>query len=101
MSQRLRSFMHRTTVRLDEHLLAQAKEYAARHRKSLTTVIEDALRFMLTPRRNGEKTPVKKGRLRLPVSNQKSGPLPGVPSLDCYGELVEWMEKDLPLDQRR
>lgn len=93
--------MHRTTVRLDEHLLAQAKEYAARHRRTLTAVIEDALRSLLAQSRNGERAAAKKGPLRLPVSRQKGGLLPGVPSLDCYGELVEWMEKDLPLDQRR
>lgn len=88
--------MHRTTVRLDEHLLAQAKEYAVRHRRSLTSVIEDALRSLLFK----GSTASKRRRAKI-ITYGKGGTLPGVPSLDCYGEVVEWMEKDLPLDQRR
>lgn len=37
----------RTTIRLDEHLLAEAKAYAARHNASLNSVMEEALRRML------------------------------------------------------
>jgi hypothetical protein len=37
----------RTTVRIDEELLTQAKEFAARHRRSLNSVVEDALRELL------------------------------------------------------
>jgi hypothetical protein len=37
----------RTTVRLDQALLTQAKAYAARHGRTLTSVLEDALREML------------------------------------------------------
>ena len=34
----------RTTVRLDEHLLAEAKKHAAESAKTLTAVLEQALR---------------------------------------------------------
>lgn len=38
----------RTTIRLDDQLFAQIKETAARTNRSLTAVIEDALREMLS-----------------------------------------------------
>ncbi|MDQ6939925.1 MAG: hypothetical protein M3119_07175 [Verrucomicrobiota bacterium] len=93
--------MQRTTIRLDEHLLAQAKQYALRHRRTLTSVIEDGLRALLAPRRNGTRPRASNKAVKLPVSKHKGGLLPGTPSLDCYGELLEWMEKDLPLERRR
>jgi hypothetical protein len=37
----------RTTIRLDDHLLAEVKLLAARSGKTMTSVIEDALREML------------------------------------------------------
>ncbi len=37
----------RTTVRLDDRLLRDAKQYAARHGRTLTAVLEDALRLFL------------------------------------------------------
>ena len=40
----------RTTVRLDEHLLAQAKQHAVATGKTLTTVLEQALRESLARR---------------------------------------------------
>lgn len=50
----------RTTVRIDDALLAEAKAYAARHNRSLTSVLEDALRELLS-RHAGqtERAPVK------------------------------------------
>jgi predicted transcriptional regulator len=41
----------RTTVRLDENLLAEAKKYAAESGRTLTAVLEDALREALARRR--------------------------------------------------
>jgi len=46
----------RTTVRLDPHLLAQAKRMAAESGKSLTSVLEDALREKLARRRARPRT---------------------------------------------
>src|SRR5207245_1221059 len=40
----------RTTVRLDERLLRQAKQFAARNGRTLTAVIDDALRQFLSRR---------------------------------------------------
>lgn len=39
--------MMRTTIRLDEQLLAETKKLAAQTGRSMTAVIEDALREML------------------------------------------------------
>ncbi len=41
----------RTTVRLDEHILAQAKKLAVDTDRTLTQVIEDSLRAALAQRR--------------------------------------------------
>ena len=95
--------MHRTTIRLDEHLLVQTKEYAARHRRTVTAVIEDALRALLA--RSSAAPAVESGarktrRPRLPVSEETGAPLPGV-NLDCYGELLDVMEAGLPIEKRR
>jgi Ribbon-helix-helix protein, copG family len=49
--------MSRTTFRLDEDLLAEAKAYAARQHRSLNSVMEDALRHMLATARELEDRP--------------------------------------------
>ena len=46
----------RTTVRLDEHLLAEAKKHAVATGKTLTTVLEEALRESLARRTTRAKT---------------------------------------------
>ncbi|MCC7489434.1 MAG: hypothetical protein IT485_07255 [Gammaproteobacteria bacterium] len=46
----------RTTVRLDAHLLAQAKRHAADSGKTLTAVLEDALRESLSRRKAQAQT---------------------------------------------
>lgn len=52
----------RTTVRLDGHLLAQAKRHAAATGKTLTAVFEDALRESLA--RRAEPAKARPVRLR-------------------------------------
>ena len=47
----------RTTVRLDEHLLTEAKKFAAESGRTLTAVLEDALRDALARRATREKRP--------------------------------------------
>ncbi|RPH59536.1 MAG: hypothetical protein EHM83_15695 [Burkholderiales bacterium] len=51
----------RTNARLDEHLLAQARQYAAVSGKPLTAVLQDALREALA-RRNAttRRRPVRR-----------------------------------------
>ena len=51
----------RTTVRLDEHLLAEAKKHAAESGNTLTAVLEQALRESLARR----SVQAKPRRLRL------------------------------------
>lgn len=45
----------RTTVRLDEHLLAQVKRHAVESGKTLTAVLEEALRESLARRATSAK----------------------------------------------
>ncbi len=50
----------RTTIRLDDDVLAEVRLVAARSGKTMTAVIEDALREMLARRQPmGERLPVK------------------------------------------
>ena len=53
----------RTTLRLDDHLLRQAKAEAARCGRSLTVFVEEALRSQLLP--SAAKT--KGRRIKLPT----------------------------------
>jgi len=76
----------RTTVRLDERLLAQAKKYAAESGRTLTSVLEEALREKLARRR------VRAGTqpVRLRTANGE-GVRPGV-DLDDSASLLDLME---------
>jgi hypothetical protein len=76
----------RTTVRLDPHLLAQAKKRAAETGRTLTAVLEEALRESLQRRtRAGRRAPV-----RLKTVNG-TGLRPGV-DLDDSASLLDTME---------
>ena len=75
----------RTTIRLDDHLLAQAKRHAAETGKTLTTVFEEALRESLSRRSaTGKPKPV-----RLKTFNG-GGVRPGV-DLDDSASLLDLM----------
>lgn len=77
----------RTTVRLDDAILAEAKSLAARTNRSLTQVIEDSLRETLARRKDEGRPPVE-----LPV--MRGGRLrPGV-NLDSMSDLLDTMEPD-------
>ncbi len=65
--------MSRTTFRLDEALLAEAKAYAARQHRSLNSVMEDALRMMLAIAHEVQE----RGPVRL-TTYGTGGPAPGV-----------------------
>ena len=79
--------MHRTTIRLDPALLADAKKLAADTRRSLTAVIEDALRAVVTRRRRRPKR-----RPSLTLVGGK-GVRPGI-DLDDSAALLALMEGD-------
>lgn len=76
----------RTTIRLDEALLKEAKAYALRTGKTLTQTIEDALRESLA--RSRSAPPKKPVRL---VVVDGSGLQPGV-DLDDTASLLEIMD---------
>ena len=63
----------RTTVRLDEQLLKDAKRLALETGRTLTAVMEEALRAALAQR----PKPARK-HVPLPVSKQRGWVLPGV-----------------------
>jgi Arc/MetJ family transcription regulator len=67
----------RTTIRLDDELLREAKAYAAATDRTLSRLIEDALRAALARR---EARPARR-RVRLPTV-RGSGLQPGVDSDD-------------------
>ncbi len=69
----------RTTVSIDDHLLAEAKQVAARTGRSLGDVVDDALRVLFTQR--DTQPPVA---LELPVFGG-GGLLPGVDLADKDG----------------
>jgi hypothetical protein len=77
----------RTTIRLDDQLLRDAKQLAARTGRTLTAVIEDALRRMLAPSKEAKKPK----RIHLP-SDSGSGLRPGV-NLDSNAELLDLMDE--------
>ncbi len=76
----------RTTVRMDDRLLAEAKKYAADSGRTLTAVLEDALRETLARRRQR----VKRERVRLKTV-KGDGVRPGV-DLDDSAALLDLME---------
>lgn len=75
----------RTTVRLDEHLLSEAKKHAAESGKTLTAVLEQALRESLARR----SVRAKPRRLRL-KTYRGDGALAGV-DLDDSASLLDVM----------
>ena len=82
----------RTTVRLEESLLAEAKRIAAAKGSTLTAVIENALRQSFAQQRLA----VKRGKVRFTTSG-KGGLQPGV-DLDDSAALLDLMEQ--PHDPR-
>lgn len=76
----------RTTINLDDQLLMQAKQLAQQSGKTLTAVIQDALRERLARR----EVPTRQKRLRLPTVGG-NGLLPGV-DLDNSAALRDRMD---------
>lgn len=74
----------RTTLQLDDELVVQAKISAARSGRTLSQVIEDALRQALAPR-------AEPARPRASVPTSPGRPLPGV-NLDDNAGLLDLMD---------
>jgi hypothetical protein len=77
----------RTTVRLDEALLARAKEVARNRGETLTSLLERGLRLAMA----GGYKKTKSARIDLPVSKASGGVLPGV-DLDRSTALLDRLE---------
>lgn len=78
----------RTTVRLDDELLAEAKRFAARTGRTLTSLIDEGLREVLA--RGERRAPAK--RVELPTGG-RGGLRPGV-RIDSWADLLDLMERD-------
>lgn len=78
----------RTTIRLDDRLLRDLKKHAAARGRTLTAVIEDAVRQFLSRTAAGESRP-KAASFR--VITFKGGLRPGV-DLDDSAALLDVME---------
>lgn len=76
----------RTTIRLDDRLMAAAKRRAADTGRTFTAVVEDALRQSLAPVR----APAKRTPVKLRTVNGR-GVRPGV-DLDDSATLLDLME---------
>lgn len=81
--------IQRTTIRLDERLLANAKREARSEGRTLTAFIEDALRQLLARRR--DRRAVKSEPFELPTFGG-DGVRPGV-DLDDSADLLDLMEQ--------
>lgn len=78
----------RTTIRLDDQLLRDAKQLAARTGRTLTAVIEEALRLSLSQSRLPRRS-----RVELPSFKGGNGLQPGV-DLDDSAALLDLMETE-------
>lgn len=79
--------MRRTTVRLEESLVAQAKREAERRGVTLTALLAEGLRLVLA---GGAAVPGRP-RVVLPVSGALGGTWPGI-DLDSNAALLDRME---------
>ena len=76
----------RTTIHINDHLFARLKEVAARTGRTMTSVIEDALRQSMAQSR-----PKARKAIRLTTVDGK-GPRPGV-DLDDTASLFDLMDR--------
>lgn len=79
----------RTTIRLEDSLLADAKAHAARTGRTLTALIEDALREVMA------RAEAKRKRPEIPTFRGSGGLQPGV-DLDDSAALLDLMEQAEP-----
>lgn len=75
----------RTTIRINDDLLKQAKKRAADEGRTLTSLVEDGLALILSMPKPSKRKPVQ-----LPVSKATGGVLPGV-DLNRSSDLEEVM----------
>jgi len=78
--------MHRTTIRLNEHLLIEVKEYAVRRQLSLTAVIEEALRGHLARASGLPKSKARRSKL---PTYRGNGYQPGIETWEDVKRVLE------------
>lgn len=77
----------RTTINLDERLLAAAKERAQEKRITLGELVEESLRQSLTQAEEQDSVP------EIPVFKRGTGLRPGV-SIDSTADLLDALDED-------
>jgi hypothetical protein len=77
----------RTTVRLDDRLLADAKRYAAQGGRTLTSLLDEGLRDLLARR----AAPAPAGRVTLPTGGR--GGLQAGVRIDSNAALLDVMDR--------
>jgi hypothetical protein len=70
--------IQRTTIRLHSDLMARAKRKAAAEGRTLTSLIEDGLRLVVSE----ERKPPKRKRVLPRISKATGGPRPGIDLTD-------------------
>ena len=88
--------MVRTTIRLPEGLIEDARREAQRRGETLTAFIEDSLRMELARARSAEP----RKRVELPVGRHNDGLMPGI-NLDKPREVEAILDQALPMDKWR
>jgi hypothetical protein len=85
--------IERTTVRLPKDLLTRAKRKALAEDRTLTSLIEEGLRLVVSDSRKA----VKRERGQIPLSTATGGPLPGIDIADSAAlqemEDIEYVER--------
>jgi hypothetical protein len=85
--------IERTTVRLPKDLLTRAKRKALAERRTLTSLIEEGLRFVTSD--NSKHT--RRDRGPIPLSTTTGGPMPGIDISDSAAlqemEDLEYVER--------
>lgn len=76
--------LYRTTVRIDDELLADLKALAARQHRTLNSVMEEAFRRMIAAAREQEQRP----KVELPTSGRPGDPHP------TWAEIEEILEQE-------
>ncbi len=77
----------KTTINIDDELLARAKKAAARQGMTLTTFIEDALRARMLP----VAARAKRFKSKLPIVKGKT---PAAVDIDDRNALYDFMERE-------
>ncbi|HEY7318690.1 MAG TPA: DUF2191 domain-containing protein [Candidatus Binatia bacterium] len=76
----------RTTIRLPDDLLRRARKKAAEEGRTLTSLLEEGLKTVLV-----DSKPIRRTRVKLPISKASGGTLPGV-DLNRSSDLEDRME---------